>query len=69
MPKITVQDTDITIINVEDTDYISLTDMIKARDGEYYFSNWLRNRNTIEFLGIWEKVNNPDFNCVEFDII
>lgn len=69
MAKIKVQDTDITIVTYNDNDYISLTDMIKARDGEYYFSNWLRNRNTIEFLGIWEKVNNPGFNCVEFDII
>ncbi len=43
--------------------------LLKAKDGEYFFSNWLRNRNTIEFLGIWEKVYNPDFNCAEFDII
>ena len=51
------------------TDYISLTDMLKAKDGEFFFSNWLRNRNTIEFLGIWERLMNPNFNCVEFDII
>lgn len=50
-------------------DYISLTDMLKAKDGDFFFSNWLRNRNTIEFLGIWEKLMNPDFNCAEFDII
>ena len=43
--------------------------MLKAKDGEYFFSNWLRNRNTVEFLGIWEKLNNSAFNCVEFDII
>ena len=43
--------------------------MIKAKDGEFFFSNWLRNRNTIEFLGIWEQLNNPNFNCAEFDII
>ena len=43
--------------------------MLKAKDGEFFFSNWLRNRNTVEFLGIWEKLNNPDFNYVEFDII
>ena len=43
--------------------------MMKAKDGEFFFSNWLRNRNTIEFLGIWEKVHNPSFNYVEFDII
>lgn len=69
MPKIIVKDTEVTIIRFGDEDYISLTDMIKVNDGEYYFSNWLRNRNTVEFLGIWEKVNNPTFNCAEFDII
>ncbi|WP_303209048.1 KilA-N domain-containing protein [Bacteroides oleiciplenus] len=69
MPKIIVKNTEVTIIRFGDEDYISLTDMIKMNDGDYYFSNWLRNRNTIEFLGIWEKVNNPTFNCAEFDII
>ena len=43
--------------------------MLKAKDGEFFFSNLLRNRNTIEFLGIWEQLMNPNFNCVEFDII
>ena len=43
--------------------------MLKAKDGEFFFHNWLRNRNTIEFLGIWEKVYNPAFNYAEFDII
>ena len=43
--------------------------MLKAKDGEFFFSNWLRNRNTIEFLGIWERLMNPIFNCAEFDII
>ena len=47
----------------------SVTDMLKAKDGEFFFSNWLRNRNTIEFLGIWERLMNPNFNCAEFDII
>ncbi len=69
MAKITVQDTEVTIISRDNTDYISLTDMMKTKDGDYFFSNWLRNRNTIEFLGVWEKVHNPDFNYVEFDII
>ena len=50
-------------------DFISLTDMLKAKDGDYLIGDWLRNRNTIEFLGIWEKVYNPDFNYVEFDTI
>ena len=69
MAKISVKDTEVSVIRVQDEDYISLTDMLKAKDGEFFFSNWLRNRNTVEFLGIWEKLNNPNFNCAEFDII
>ncbi len=69
MAKITVKDTQVSVIKVQNEDYISLTDMLKAKEGEFFFSNWLRNRNTIEFLGIWERLNNPDFNYVEFDII
>ncbi len=69
MAKITVKDISVSVIQINDEDYISLTDMLKAKDGEFFFSNWLRNRNTVEFLGIWEKLNNPAFNCVEFDII
>ena len=69
MAKINVQNTQITVIKINNDDYISLTDMLKAKDGEFFFANWLRNRNTIEFLGIWEKLMNPDFNCAEFDII
>lgn len=64
-----VAGTEVSILRFHDDDYISLTNMLKAKDGEFFFSNWLRNRNTIEFLGIWEKVNNPEFNCAEFDII
>ncbi len=52
-----------------DQDYISLTDMLKAKDGDFFISDWLRNRNTVEFLGIWERVYNPDFNYGEFAII
>lgn len=69
MAKIIVNDTEISVISTNENDYICLTDMIKAKEGEFFFSNWLRNRNTVEFLGIWEKVYNPDFNCAEFDII
>ena len=69
MAKILVNAIEIRTLKINEEDYISLTDMLKAKDGEYFFSNWLRNRNTIEFLGIWEKVYNPNFNCVEFDII
>ena len=53
----------------EGQDYISLTDMLKAKDGDFFISDWLRNRNTVEFLGIWETVYNPAFNYGEFAAI
>jgi hypothetical protein len=70
-PKATihVQGTEIAILSAEAGDFISLTDMLKAKDGDFFISDWLRNRNTIEFLGIWETVYNPDFNYGEFAII
>jgi len=61
-----VQGTEITIIKVHAEDYICLTDMLKAKDGDFFVTDWLRNRNTLEYIGIWEKVNNPDFNYGEF---
>ena len=67
--KITVDDTEITIMTVDEKDFISLTDMLKAKDGDFFISDWLRNRNTVEFLGIWEQIHNPDFNYGEFAII
>lgn len=67
--KIHVAGNEIGVVTQDGKDFISLTDMLKAKDGEYFISDWLRNRNTIEFLGIWEKVFNPDFNYGEFDII
>ena len=66
---INVKGTEITIIKYGDSDFISLTDMLKAKDGDFFISDWLRNRNTVEFLGIWESVYNPDFNYGEFAII
>src|ERR1017187_3707111 len=66
---ITVKGTEITIIKHGGSDYVSLTDMIKAKDGDFFISDWLRNRNTVEFLGIWESVFNPGFNYGEFAII
>ena len=69
MAKIQVKDTEVSVVRFRDEDYISLTDMLKAKDGEFFFYNWLRNRNTVEFLGIWERMHNPDFNSVEFDRI
>jgi hypothetical protein len=67
--KIAVKGTEITIVKDSKGDFISLTDMIKAKDGDFFISDWLRNRNTVEFLGIWESVYNPDFNYGEFAII
>jgi hypothetical protein len=66
---IEVQGTLITIQDKEGHTYISLTYMLKVKNGDYFISNWLRNRNTIEFLGVWESVYNPNFNYREFDII
>jgi hypothetical protein len=66
---IDVKGTSVTVIDKQGQKYISLTDMLKAKDGDFFIADWLRNRNTIEFLGIWESVNNPDFNYGEFAII
>lgn len=66
---IEVKGTSITVTNDPQGDYISLTDMLKAKDGEFFISDWLRNRNTVEFLGIWESVHNPNFNYGEFATI
>ena len=66
---IQVKGTAITVIRDKEMDYISLTDMLKAKDGDFFISDWLRNRNTVEFLGIWESVYNSNFNYGEFAII
>lgn len=66
---INVKGTEITIIKQHNVDYISLTDMLKAKDGDFFISDWLRNRNTVEFLGIWESVYNSNFNYGEFATI
>lgn len=67
--KIEVKGTEITILKDGEHDFISLTDMLKAKDGDFFISDWLRNRNTVEFLGIWESVYNPNFNYGEFATI
>ncbi|MBB3185980.1 hypothetical protein FHX64_000143 [Microbacter margulisiae] len=67
--KIEVEGRIITIILDKEQEYISLTDMLKAKDGDSFISDWLRNRNTVEYLGIWESVYNPEFNYGEFTII
>ena len=64
-----MQGTEITVIKHQGDDYISLTDMLKAKDGDFFISDWLRNRNTVEFLGIWESIYNSNFNYGEFAII
>ena len=69
MGKIVVRDTEINVTRIHDEDYICLTDMLKAKDGDFFITDWLRNRNTLEYIGIWEKVYNPDFNYGEFAII
>ena len=69
MPKIDVRGTQITVYSESDMDFISLTDMLRAKDGDFFISDWLRNRNTVEFLGIWEQVHNPAFNYGEFATI
>ena len=67
--KINVQGKEITIILDNGNEFISLTDMLKAKDGDFFISDWLRNRNTVEYLGIWESIYNPLFNYGEFAII
>lgn len=68
---ITVQDTPVTILRIDQNDYISLTDMAKARTDASraadVIKNWLRARSTLEFLGTWEVMYNPSFKVVEFD--
>ena len=69
MAKIAVQNTEVSVIKVDGEDYICLTDMLRAKDGDFFITDWLRNRNTLEYIGIWEKVYNPDFNYGEFATI
>ena len=69
MAKINVQQTAITLLKVNEQDYISLTDIAryKSDDPTAVIGNWMRNRNTIEYLGIWETLYNPGFKPLEFD--
>ena len=64
-----VQDSAIAIKNVNGEEFISITDMVKSKDGGFFVTDWLRNRNTLEFLGVWEQMNNPNFNYGEFAMI
>jgi len=70
MRKVKVLSKDIAFYSHQDADYICITDIARYKDEErtdYIIQNWLRNRNTVEFLGIWEQLNNPDFKPIEFD--
>lgn len=70
MPKIHVLSREVQVLTVKDDDYICMTDIARYKNQDAtddLIRNWLRNRNTIEFLGIWEQINNPDFKPVEFD--
>jgi len=67
---IDVHGTEILIYSEKEIEYISLTDIARYRDAErsdYILQNWMRNRSTIEFIGLWEQFNNPVFNSIEFD--
>ena len=67
--KIEVEGKIITIVDHNSEDYISLTDMIKAKDGSFFISDWLRNANTLDYISAWESMYNPDFNYGEFATI
>ena len=70
MAKIIANGMEISIQHIDQNDYISLTDIAKKKNSEFpadVIKNWLRVRNTIDFLGVWEQLNNPDFKLVEFD--
>jgi hypothetical protein len=70
MAKINVKDTQVTILKIDETDYISLTDIARYKNSEdtnAVIGNWMRNRNTIEFLGVWETLYNPVFKPLEFE--
>ncbi len=72
MPNSTLQvnDLEIVLYKKQEEEFISLTDMAKFRDSDrtnYIIQNWMRTRSTIEFLGLWEQLNNPDFKRIEFD--
>ena len=69
MSKINVEGIDITLFVINEADYISLTDMAKSQHENIVITKWLSTKNTIEYLGEWEAMNNPKFNYTEFGII
>ena len=72
--KINIDKSEISVIfGLNDEDYICLTDMVKAGDNSertnIVIQNWMRRKDTISYLGVWENLHNPNFNCIEFDAI
>ena len=67
--EVTVKGVDIRYATVNNANYICITDMLKAKDGDFFITDWLRNRNTVEYIGIWESIYNPNFNYGEFATI
>ena len=68
--SITVNGIEIVLYNQNNQDFISLTDIARFKDidrSDYILQNWLRNRSTLDFIGLWEQFNNPIFNSIEFD--
>ena len=69
MAKIKEENTEISVVNVQNEDYISLTDMAHSQMQEHIIFRWMSLKSTIEYLGEWEMLYNPNFNCTEFDTI
>ena len=69
MRKLNVQENNVSVQKVGDEDYLCLTDMIKAKDGDFFVTDWIRQRSTLDFMAAWESLNNPNFNYGEFAII
>ena len=67
--NLVVKGIDVNYKRINKEDYICLTDMLKAKDGDFFITDWIRNRNTLEYIGVWEKINNSNFNYGEFAII
>ena len=69
MAKITVENTEISVVTIQNEDYISLTDMAHSQMQEHIVFRWMSLKSTIEYIGEWEMLYNPNFNCTEFDTI
>ncbi len=68
--KLNIKESEVTVIHENETDFICLTDMTTSfREGSGLIGKWITNKNTLEYLGVWERINNPDFNYPEFEVI